>query len=367
MFGGSTLDFTRISNISDNSKGFVLFDSLSIFRFDPVDATSYLRELSMIGDRPLSRAGVYLFSFSDRIVSSGGITRDFRVQSSVSASSLSVAHPNLTKVYGDLLNGGVVGSISAIFVLAQTVMLKPALACELCISALVEGEGDGAPSYNLLFQSEGTNEELQAAVYSSSFIPVVSGIYRISVSTMGSSAQDGTPFVQSIQIQSGPTCASTSRFTNTESAIAGSNFKFVVECYDAFSNRRPGGDIVYAIVHRMQAREDAPDILVSTTDQSSHAYVDLKSGSHEMLFSATRSATYSIESKIGTRIIENRAFDFFVVPKHPHCQSAPGACNTIVIGNLDSALAGQATSKCVRCCFQSLCILILPQTFVIFR
>jgi hypothetical protein len=225
------------------------------------------------------------------------------------------------------------------------------LDCESCITASVEGQAEGAPSYNLFFDADGVNEELQAAVYTSSFIPIVSGLYRISVFTMRSSVQDGLPFVQMIDVQPGATCASTSRFINAPTAIAGSNTKFVVQCFDAFSNRRPGGDIVYATVHRMQAQEGSPNAFVVTSDQSSHTYTDLRSGSHEMSFSATRSSVYSIESKIGSRIIEGRSFTFYVAPKPPLCLPAPGACNTFAIGDFDSTLAGQAKPLCVRMIF----------------
>ncbi len=65
------------------------------------------------------------------------------------------------------------------------------------------------------------------------------------------------------------------------------------------------------------------------------------------MLSITRSATYVITSKLGLSIIDNRPFTFVVIPKAALCRAPPSACNTVVVGEMDSFLAGSARSMWV--------------------
>jgi hypothetical protein len=289
-----------------------------------------------------------MFTVGTKLFALGGVAKDFRAQSDVFELSLSNAHPNFTRVFGDVLSGGVAGSICNVYVSAQTIMSQPAFACESCFAATVKGEFPGSPSYNLVFEAAGADDELQAAIYKSSFVTLVSGIYKLSVSTLFSMVEGGMPFVQSLEILPGATCASTSRFSNIGTAVSGSNMRFLVQCNDAFSNGRPGGDTIHAIVSRLNSQDATTGTLERTTDEISLVYTDLKSGSHELVISITRSATYSITSRFGMRVIENRPFSFVVTPKAAFCKAAPSTCNTVVVGEMDSFLAGSARSMCVK-------------------
>lgn len=333
-FGGSNSDFTR--SVSGQPVSPAFHNNLWAFSIDPVATKSNFMDLKMVGKRPSQRCAGYLFTNRDSVVFLGGMTKDFVIQSNVFSASLTTAHPGYTTVFGDALTGGVVGSICNVFVSAQTVMFSPALACESCLTASVKGETPGTPTYNLVFEADGVNMDSQAAIYKSSFLPLVSGIYKLSVYTLLSSVEGAMPFVQTIEVSAGPTCASTSRFTNAGSAVAGSNIRFVVQCNDAFSNVRPGGDTIYASLFRLNSQKSR------TSDEFSRVYTDLKSGAHELILSITRSATYSIESKLGLRIVENKAFSFVVSPQAALCDA--GKCNTLVIGVIDSMFAGQAKS-----------------------
>ncbi len=347
LFGGSTVDFTR--HTSSDSKAASFSNHIWYLSFNPAEGKSFLKELNVLGNRPAHRAASHMFTIGYKLFSLGGVTKDLRVQSDVFELSLSNAHPNLTKVFGDVLSGSTVGSICNVYVSAQTIMFQPALSCESCFTATVAGEAPGFPSYNLVFEAAGVNAELQAAIYKSSFIPLVSGTYKLSVSTLFSSVEGGLPFVQSLEVLPGPTCASTSRFFNIGTAVSGSNMRFLVQCNDAFSNGRPGGDTIIAIVSRLNSQDDVTSTLDRNADETSRVYTDLKSGSHELVLSITRSATYSITSKFGMRIIENRPFSFVVTPKAALCKAAPSTCNTVVVGDMDSFLAGSARSMCVAC------------------
>jgi hypothetical protein len=345
LFGGSTLDFTSPdftmrSHLSINA--LQVFNNLMVFRFDPKDGTSYFEELQAIGTRPSGRAGVQLFTFNDQVYFYGGASKDLHIHATVFSLSISSAHPNFTEVSGDALSGGVVGSISNLFVSAQTITLLPALSCEASFFASVRSEIPGFPSYDLAFESRGVDEERQAAIYHSSFIPIVSGTYVITVSTLGSSIDGGMPFIQRISILPGPTCASTSKLEYSDTVTAGSNAKFLVQCIDAFSNIRPGGDIIQATVFRMQSDSEGNDL--RTSDQFSFGYTDLKSGSHQLIASFTRSGMFLIESTLGVRLIQDRPFSFRVEPKAALCRQSPDVCNTLVISALDTVLAGQAKS-----------------------
>jgi hypothetical protein len=274
----------------------------------------------------------------------GGILKDLQVQSTIFATSIFNAHPNFTKVFGDALNGGVAGGISNLFVSAQTIMQRPALSCAASFSASFIGQSPGSPTYNIAFEESSVDEELQVAIYRSHFIPIVSGMYVVTVSTLQSSIVDGMPFVQEIEIKAGPTCASTSRFTYSTSTVAGSNTEFLVRCKDELSNDRPGGDRVQATVLRMSDQPDPDGSRQRTWDQFSFGYTDLKSGNHQLIASFTRSGFFRIESTLGARLIQDQPFSFVVDPKDAHCVPAPGACNTLAIGLLDTVFAGQAKS-----------------------
>jgi hypothetical protein len=343
LFGGSNVDFTR-----HESSAASFFNNIWSLSFDPTEGKCILKELNVLGNQPIERAAAYMFTVGYKLFALGGITKDFRVQPDVFELSLSNAHPNLTKVFGGVLSGGIVGSICNVYVSAQTIMSHPALSCESCFTATVKGDAPGSPSYNLVFEAAGSDADRQAAIYKSSFIPLVSGMYKLSVSTLFSTVEGGLPFAQGLEVLPGPTCASTSRFINIENAISGSNMRFLVQCNDAFSNSRPGGDTIHAMVTRMNSQDAASSSLERSADGISLVYTDLKSGSHEVVLSITRSATYSITSKFGLRIIENRPFSFVVTPKAAFCKAAPGTCNTVVVGDMDTFLAGSARSMCVE-------------------
>jgi hypothetical protein len=337
MFGGSNVDFSRFPSISSTS--YTLFNNLWTFKFVP-GGKSFLRKLKMIGHLPSNRVVTSLMTSRDRISFVGGVDKHMQYYTNVFDASLSKAHPNFTQVFGDALKGGVVGSMSHIFILAQTILLKPAVSCESCFSASVQGEAAGAPAFNLAFEAAGIDLEQSAAIYKSSFIPLVSGEYTISVTTLQSSVEDGMPFVQRIQVLSGVTCASTSHFLFSETTVAGSNVKFVVNCLDAFANSRPGGDEISATVQRIQVLSDK--VLEPATDEVFFKYSDLKSGTHSLELIFTRSSMYSIVSKLGLHAVQGTSFLFTVLPKSPYCHPAPSKCNTLVIGELDSTFAGQA-------------------------
>jgi hypothetical protein len=344
MFGGSDTDFSRFPNIS--SRSFKMHNQLWSFKFDPISETSFMKELNAIGNLPSKRAAAVFFESSDKVTFSGGIDADLLYRSNVYELSLVRAHPNLTRVYGDALNGGFAGDIRTIFLSSQTILLKPAFSCESCFAALVQGEAAGAPSYNLLFEAAGTDSEVEAAVYKSSFIPLVSGTYVISVSTLQSSVANGMPFSQRIEILPSITCSSTSRFIHSKSVVAGSSTKFMIQCMDAFSNSKQGGDIIFANIYRMQGLTGTD--LSRTTDEFAYSYIDLKSGSHALEFTLTRSSIYSIGSRLGMQLIQDQMFLFVVEPESALCDPWPRTCNTFVFGKLDSIFAGQATPMSVH-------------------
>jgi hypothetical protein len=339
MFGGSDTDFSRFPNISSNS--FKMHNQLWFFKFDPISGTSFMKEVNAIGNLPSKRAAAIFFESGDKVTFSGGIDADLVYRPNVYELSIVRAHPNLTRVYGDALNGGFAGDMRTIFVSSQTILLKPAFSCESCFAASVQGEAAGAPSYNLFFEAAGTDSEAEAAVYKSSFIPLVSGSYVISVSTLQSSVANGMPFLHRIQILPSVTCSSTSQFIYSKSVMAGSSTKFTIQCLDAFSNMKQGGDIIFASIYRMQGQTGTE--LSRTEDEFTYTYTDLKSGSHALEFTLTRSSVYSIGSKLGMQLIRDQMFSFVVVPEHALCNPFPRTCNTFVFGKLDSIFAGQAT------------------------
>jgi hypothetical protein len=340
MFGGVNMDFTRLNSTKD----FHLHNTLCIFKFDPSNTNnSFLKELMTIGKLPSKRAASTLISNSHQVMILGGADASLTYRPDLFAVSITSAHPNYTKVFGDVMDGGIVGITKNVFVSAQTILQQPAFSCESCFTASARGLSDKAPTYNLVFIASGIDQG--AALYHGSFVPVVSGKYVIHVATLQSSVANGTPFVQEIEILPGVTCASTSRLAYSETVIAGSTMNFVVTCFDAFQNSRPGGDSIIATVNRMQTHVSTDGaIMVTTSDEFSYEYTDLKSGSHSLDLSLTRSSVYNIASRLGMQLIRAEVLTFTVQPQPALCEPSPGICNTLVIGDLNSTLAGQAKS-----------------------
>ena len=339
MFGGVNTDFGRLNSTV------TLHNTLSMFKFDPSGSNnkSFLKELMTIGKLPSKRAASTMFSNSHQVMILGGADASLAYRPDLFAVSITSAHPNYTKVFGDVMDGGIVGITKNVFVSAQTILRQPAFSCESCFTASARGLSDKAPTYNLVFVASGIDQEQGAALYHASFVPVTSGKYVIHVATLQSSVPGGMPFVQEIEILPGDTCASTSRLAYSETVIAGSTMNFVVTCFDAFQNSRPGGDSIIATVNRMQTHVSTA-VMVTTSDQFSYEYTDLKSGSHSLELSLTRSSVYNIASRLGMQLIRAEVLTFVVLPQPALCEPSPGICNTLVIGDLNSTFAGQAKS-----------------------
>jgi hypothetical protein len=351
MFGGSEADFTRhaaddLLMLRQAPEAFILHQVLWMFKFDPNNiGKSTHRKLITLGDHPSKRAACFLISSGEQVILVGGVDASLQYRQDVFALSISSAHPSFTvqtsgplaNTYSTLLS---VGSTFDIFVSASTIMKRPALSCESCFAASVRAFLNNAPSYNLYFSAAGIDANQGTALYRASFVPVASGKYDIDIVILGHTE---SKISYGVDMLPDVTCASTSRLTYNQVVAAGSTMNFLVSCFDAFHNRRPGGDIISATVSRVNVQSVAGGaILESVSDEFSYEYTDLKSGSHSLELAFTRSSRYTLASKLGMRMIGDQAFSFIVLPRAAHCDALPGTCNTLVIGQLDSAFAGQA-------------------------
>jgi hypothetical protein len=348
MFGGAGYDFTRQSpSVRDplhNVLWMFKFDPYYPLRVPPQKATH--RKLVTLGDHPTKRAASFLISSSEKVVLVGGVGASLQYQQDVFELSLASAHPSFTAQTQGALDGSFsstfpAGSTMDLFVSASTIMKMPALSCESCFTASVRSLlNRDAPSYNLYFSAAGIDVNQGSAIYRSSFVPVISGKYEIDIVILD---HEVSKISYGISILPDVTCTSTSRLTYSDIVVAGSTMTFVVSCYDAFHNSRPGGDIISATVSRVNVQSVAGGAILETiSDEFSYEYTDLKSGSHSLELAFTRSSRYTLASKLGMRMIGDRLFSFIVLPRAAHCDASPGTCNTLVIGLLDSTFAGQA-------------------------
>jgi hypothetical protein len=344
VFGGTTSDFTRIKGCFKNPDC-EFNQMLWMFKFDPYRGSSY-RRLFTIGERPSKRAASMLIAAGNRLILFGGVDWSLTYRQDLFAVTLTSAHPSFT-VQKEFVGDSSAGSTVHLLISASTIMKEPALSCETCFFAYARSVNDvKAPSYYLVFSSAGINVDYQtennggSALYRASFVPVVSGKYEIGIITADDLKSKITDVVT---ILPDITCTSTSQLVYSETVVSGSTMKFVVLCFDAFHNSRPGGDIISATVNRMNTLDGTSGtVLEPTSDEFEYQYTDLKSGSHSLELAITRSSLYTIVSKLGMRMIGDEVFKFIVQPKAAHCEPLPSTCNTLVIGQLDSVFAGQA-------------------------
>jgi hypothetical protein len=356
MFGGAEYDFTRQTENINFGLTPVVVDFISsvrnplhnvlwMFKFDPYFPSTH-RKLLTLGDHPTKRAASFLISSAEKVVLVGGVDASLQYQQDVYELSLASAHPSFTAQTKGTLDGSFsstfpAGSTINLLVSASTIMKMPALSCESCFTASVGSLlNRDAPSYNLYFSAAGIDANQGSALYRASFVPEISGKYEIDILILD---HEESKISYGISILPDATCTSTSRLTYSEIVVAGSTMNFVVSCYDAFHNSRPGGDIISATVSRVNVQSVAGGaILESISDEFSYEYTDLKSGSHSLELAFTRSSRYTLASKLGMRMIGDQLFSFIVLPRAGHCDASPGTCNTLVIGQLDSTFAGQA-------------------------
>jgi hypothetical protein len=343
MFGGAQADFTRQSNAQFHK----LHQVLWMFKFDPYhEGKSTHRKLITLGHGPSSRAASFLISSSEHLLLVGGVDAGLQYRQDVYALSITSAHPSFTvETNGAQPNSYFImfpaGSTIDIHVSTSTIMKTPALSCESCLTASVRSVlNRDAPSYNLFFSAAGIDASKGAALYRASFVPVVGGMYDVDIVILG---HKESKISYGISVLPDVTCASTSRLTYSDTVVAGSTMNFVVSCYDAFQNSRPGGDIISATVSRVNVQSvPGGGTFESVSDEFSYEYTDLKSGAHSLELAFTRSSRYTLASKLGMRMIGDQTFSFIVLPRSAHCDAPPGTCNTLVIGQLDSTFAGQA-------------------------